>query len=249
MTLLTFHSSQETKDKYLSRVRLHRKADHIIQGITWSNGKGCAVGCTLEYYNHDAYPNELGLPVWLAYLEDALFEGMSNSDAKLFPENLLDAIPIGVDVEQVKKPFLSCLLESTLDKFDHKLYPDVLKSVTTVIALLNNPEATEEEYKEARMHIWSYTPYSCVFASDDVSDNASANAAAYAAAYAADAADAADAAYASYDAAAANAATYAAQAAYVAAYIDVSMAAAYDAEAAAYKNLADKLLKLLKDCK
>jgi hypothetical protein len=72
--MLSFHGKQEIKDKYLNRVIKHRELDNIIQGIGWENGKGCAVGCTLENYNHSRYPMELGLPEWLARLEDKIFE-------------------------------------------------------------------------------------------------------------------------------------------------------------------------------
>ena len=61
------------KEKYLSRVVAHRKADNIIQGLGWEEGRGCAVGCTLENYDHWRYPIELGLPEWLAHLEDRIF--------------------------------------------------------------------------------------------------------------------------------------------------------------------------------
>jgi hypothetical protein len=48
MSLIAFHNDQKIKDKYLARVEAHRKADEIIKGKYWENGKGCAVGCTLK---------------------------------------------------------------------------------------------------------------------------------------------------------------------------------------------------------
>src|ERR1700750_491921 len=79
--LLAYHGQQSIKDKYLARVRAHRAADELVQGIGWENGKGCAVGCTLESYEHRRYPIELGIPLHLAHLEDALFERQTPEDA------------------------------------------------------------------------------------------------------------------------------------------------------------------------
>lgn len=98
----SFHGDPAIKEKYLSRVIAHRKADAIIQGTGWENGKGCAVGCTLESYDHSRYPIELGLPKWLAHLEDAIFERLEKEEAKLWPEKFLAAIPVGVCVEDVE---------------------------------------------------------------------------------------------------------------------------------------------------
>jgi hypothetical protein len=96
--LISFHGDEAIKDKFLSRVTAHRKADEIIQGTYWEDGKGCAVGCTLHSSDHFAYETELGIPVQLAYIQDGLFERLRNGEAKSFPEQFLQAIPIGVSL-------------------------------------------------------------------------------------------------------------------------------------------------------
>jgi len=97
-----FHNDPEIKQKYLARVRAHREADRLIQGTGWEQGRGCAVGCTLEAYDHARYPVELGLPTWLAYLEDRIFEGLPADQAMAWPARFLEAIPVGADVEPVR---------------------------------------------------------------------------------------------------------------------------------------------------
>lgn len=96
--LVAFHGDEKIKQKYLERVRGHRKADEIIQALTWSNGKGCAVGCTLHAYHHSAYEDELGIPVQLAVIQDGIFERLSLAEAKWFPERFLESIPVGADL-------------------------------------------------------------------------------------------------------------------------------------------------------
>lgn len=100
--MLSFHNDEKVKQKYIERIKKHKEADAIIQGTGWENGRGCAVGCTLENYDHSRYPIELGLPEWLAHLEDAIFEGLEKKDALEWPLKFLESIPIGVDVENVK---------------------------------------------------------------------------------------------------------------------------------------------------
>ena len=105
-----FHGDPEVKKKYLARVKAHRKADQIIKGQYWEEGKGCAVGCTIHGSDHQAYETELGIPVQLAHLQDCLFEDLPNEEAKDFPVDFLDSIPVGADLELVLHQFLYWLL-------------------------------------------------------------------------------------------------------------------------------------------
>src|ERR1700722_7863880 len=99
--LRAFHGEHGIKDLYLARVLLHQRADELVQGTGWSDGKGCAVGCTLEAYDHARYPIELGIPERVAYLEDQLFELLPAAEAQTWPERFLDAIPVGADLSRV----------------------------------------------------------------------------------------------------------------------------------------------------
>ena len=72
--MIAFHNDPTIKEKYLSRVTEHERADEIVKGQYWENGKGCAVGCTIHSGNHAAYETELGIPRWMARLEDCISE-------------------------------------------------------------------------------------------------------------------------------------------------------------------------------
>ncbi len=204
-TLRAFHGDPKIKAKYIRRVRAHRKADQLIQGTGWENGKGCAVGCTLRVYDHSLYPVELGIPVIMAGLEDAIFEGLPKADAQAWPERFLGAIKPGANLDNAWSRFALWLLEDKLGA-----YP----TSATVAALYRRQLAgemvgCEEWHAAANATYATYAAYAANVA------NAAANAtyAAYAAAanatYAAYAANA-RAAYAANAAAwAANAATYA----------------------------------------
>ena len=108
-----FHGDPAIKAKYVNRLMQHRVAERLIQGTGWDlkRGKGCAVGCTLENYDHDRYPLELGLPVWLARYEDLLFESLPKEQAEQFAIDLLNVIPVGADVRQVARKLSILRLE------------------------------------------------------------------------------------------------------------------------------------------
>src|ERR1019366_3885266 len=113
-----YFNDETIKQKYLKRVEKHRLADELVQGKTWENGKGCAIGCTLEKYDHAQYEIELGIPEWLARVEDKIFEGLTKEEAQLWPERFLAAIHPGADLEKVQTPFLIMVLEQNLKTLD-----------------------------------------------------------------------------------------------------------------------------------
>ena len=216
-----FHNDKKVKEKYLARVIAHQNADNLIRGRGWQNGKGCAVGCTLEAYNHARYEAELGIPEWLARVEDSLFEGMSEAKSHTWPEKFLEAIPIGADLEPVKVQFIVMLLKYTLKsmdaaKYDENKWPQVKRAI----------EQSKSAVKQ-------------MIAAQESGDNKTIEAA-WSAAWSA-AESAASAAWSA--ASAASAAWSAASAARSAA------SAARSAASAAYDYYADELLKMLKKAK
>lgn len=116
-----------SKEDMLAEVQKHRKADQIAQG-TYGEGsgkswRGCAVGCSIHSINalrgqnyktsnHSVYEKELGIPEWLARLEDTIFEGLPVAEAKLWPERFIKAIPEGVDLEPIKWKFSAYLMSA-----------------------------------------------------------------------------------------------------------------------------------------
>ncbi len=222
-----YHDDAKIKAKYLKRVNSHIKADEVIKGQYWQNGKGCAVGCTIHSGNHSDYEKKLGIPEWLARVEDTIFEGLPNKDAKQWPANFLKAIKPGVNLNKIKTPFLIFVLESNLEtlakiKFDANRFPDVQKAI--------------EQAKDATKLMIKYHK----------TGKNQARSAAYSARSAAySAADSArSAAYS-----AADSARSAADSARSAAYSAARSAAYSAADSAACVKFADKLLSLIKELK
>ena len=113
-TLRAYHNQQNIKDTYITRVQAHRAADELIKGTygDWFGDKfkGCAVFCTIESGQHDAYETELGIPRQLALLEDAIFEGLPEPKHLEWPERFLSVIQVGADLRAVHHQFVVWLL-------------------------------------------------------------------------------------------------------------------------------------------
>ena len=119
--LLAFHGDPKIKVKYLKRIRAHAKADELIRGTGWNKytHKGCAVGCTLNAYEHAAYETELGIPEILAYLEDNIFENLSKESSHTWPERFLKAIPVGADLSKAAARILIWQYSDSRDGLVH----------------------------------------------------------------------------------------------------------------------------------
>ena len=252
-----FTDTLVTKEEFLTELKKHQAADAFLRGTyaDESSGdfKGCAVGCSIQSVNvlkgtnfrhgdHSKYPDIIGVPQWLARLEDRIFEGVSLERSKKWPIEFTEAINIGADLSKVLKPFLIIILESTLEYVQKTSSEKQKEAIKYVVEKLKDDKATKEDFLKARRIAYTAA----------VDAAAAAAAAAYAAAYAA-AAAAVYAAAAAYAAdVAADAAAYDAADAYDA-YDAADAAATYRASPNArikkFEYFADKLLELMRDCK
>jgi hypothetical protein len=261
--MISFHGKQEIKDFYIARVIKHRELDHLVQGIGYEVNKdkikGCAVGCTLENYDHTRYPIELGLPEWLALLEDRIFEGLSVEESKLWPERFLSAIPVGVDIEPVKHltaikrlDRLITLQNSMLGKNNVDI-DNVIKKVINSIETVKSCHEAElngipYDWTAARVNAWSAARSSD--SAESVTGSAASSAAisaAWAAVWAAEWESAWVAAKSAEWSAACAAESSAASAALSAVWADES--AVRSAESAAWVAEANDLIHILENIK
>jgi hypothetical protein len=138
--LRAFHGVSQIKDNLLTQLRAHYEADEIVHGVYWQNGKGCAVGCTVHSTDHSGYEFFFGIPESLAYLEDAIFEGLPNKEAKDWPIAFMQAIPVGADLSDVTRRFFLAILGDETHGVLRLTQPGSLQhtAISQVIALLND---------------------------------------------------------------------------------------------------------------
>ena len=267
-----FHNDVNIKNKLIDQLQAHYDADEIIKGVYWEGGKGCAIGCAIHSNDHSLYEERFAIPKWLSKVQDVIFEGLPNQKAKEWPLIFTKSVNVGADLNKIKIPFLIFIVESVINKFDHKKFPDAKKNINNIINILKNNHDNKESLIKAASGAYAAAAAAAGAdaGADAAADADAAAAAAYAdaaaaAAYAAYAAAAAayaaaagaDAAYATaagaYAADAADAGAYAADAAdaaYAAAYAAADVYGADAADAAnskekQYEKFADKLIELV----
>lgn len=129
-TLIAFFNDKNIKKKYIDRLKQHKKQNEIVHGVYWEDGIGCAVGCTIHSSDHSKYESEMGIPKWLPYIKDQLFEGMQGD--KNFPLRLMKAIPVGTTEEQfdtVKHKFLTFCLKKIRKNIKHGTIKDAIQNI------------------------------------------------------------------------------------------------------------------------
>lgn len=145
-----FYGDPAVKEKYLARVRAHREADQLVRGTGWDDAthRGCAIGCTLDAYDHSRYPTELGIPERVAHLEDWLFEHMPVEDALAWPERVLVSIKEGADLSRVWPEFAIWMLtDPEHDMLQHAGdRVDVRAAIEGVAALYRRTAVSREEW-------------------------------------------------------------------------------------------------------
>jgi hypothetical protein len=100
--LKTYHGSHELKAEFVARMQAHIAADEVMQGTGFERGRGCAVGCTYDEYDHALGPVRLGFPQWYEHWRDVVFEGLPENEAPAWALASLAAVPVGVDLEPIR---------------------------------------------------------------------------------------------------------------------------------------------------
>jgi hypothetical protein len=133
--MIAYHNDPFIKAEILATLEQHRLADEIVKGKYWEGGKGCAVGCTIKSGNHAEYENQFGIPQMLAHLEDRIFEGLPNEQAKLWPERFMRAIKPGSDLSLVGWKFQHWLLtdKRVNPRINHPLVGDAIANVAKIM--------------------------------------------------------------------------------------------------------------------
>jgi hypothetical protein len=88
-------------DVVRARIAAHRAADEIVQGSGWDNGKGCAIGCSLDEYSHAEYVRVVGGDLRFAALVDNIHETLPLALALDWPGRVAASVRPGADLTLV----------------------------------------------------------------------------------------------------------------------------------------------------
>ncbi len=147
--MLSYHNDENLKALVVAEMKNHQKKDQFIKGAYEklnSKFKGCAIGCTIDSVNkifgrsyktseHKVFEEALGIPEWLARLQDSFFENLPVGDNSQFAVDFLSAVPTGVNLEPVKWKFCSFILKEGIDRIllQHNLSEELMDQVVSAM--------------------------------------------------------------------------------------------------------------------
>jgi hypothetical protein len=124
--VLTYHGSEEAKRVRVERCEAHITADRIRSGYGYGRENGqfraCAIGCQVydiaaergvdwrELHSqplHRIVAEDYGWPEWLCHFEDSIFEGLPDKKKAEWPLRLVEAVPVGKDISNVRHQILA----------------------------------------------------------------------------------------------------------------------------------------------
>ncbi len=129
--MLSYHNDENLKKLIVCEMRKHQEQDQFVKNTYGREecGKfnGCAVGCAIDSINialgkryrscdHKVFEEALGIPEFLAHLQDSFFERLPIGENSQFAVDFLEAIPVGVNLESVKYKFCSFLMSECLER-------------------------------------------------------------------------------------------------------------------------------------
>ncbi len=160
MKLIAYHGSQEIKDATVARMVGHIEADELVRGLGFENGRGCAVGCTLNKYEHKAFETELGIPEWVAHLNDTLHENTSDDVWPTLQLRFLRAVEPGMSFDGLDFKIKSFIQARNIERvqgldISETLKAEVIKSIQTVKVLCDEFSEDDELWSAAESAAWS----------------------------------------------------------------------------------------------
>ena len=213
--MLAYHNDPTIKKQVLEQLQRHYDAEEIVREKCRDDGKGFSMSSIFKLAENF---NTFGMPKVLAHLEDAIFEGLPNEEAKNWPIRFMSAINVGADLSTVWRDFVIWLLIDPADGVIKYTQPGTdAHRVIMQVATLYQDGYTQQQMRDAAYDAAKAASYAAYDAAH----------AAYGAALAANAAEVA-----------AKAAAYAASAAINAAYASAAASAAVFATYSAINNAA-----------
>ena len=157
-----FNNNQELKNEVLADLKKHQEMDDFIQGSWLQNEtndagefKGCFYGCTMQTKNDpiEAFSDKYNIDLWYCYLTEKIFEGLPKDEARFFPYQSIEKIPLNFDFNIFKSEFFKALLTKQKEWITEE---NVVKVLVQCIELFSVPfdkiskEAAEEAELAAR---------------------------------------------------------------------------------------------------
>lgn len=140
-----FHNSKKIKDDYVLKVISHSSLNTAEKKIAHSAYCGCSIGIHISCGNSKICEHELGIPEWLALVEDGIVGELSPQRAITWPILFLKSITPGKNLETIKRPFLVYIVKSVLEKLKVDYFGQLKNYANIVIQFLEKETTSKKE--------------------------------------------------------------------------------------------------------
>jgi len=102
MTIIAWHGEPDLKASVFDRLREDQRMDRIVQGMYWSDGRGCHLGCLTRASSnwHLVAERLFGIEQRIGYWLEAAFEGLPKEQCAQWVLDSTAAIPEGADMSR-----------------------------------------------------------------------------------------------------------------------------------------------------
>jgi len=184
MSQQAFHNKESLKQEIISRMKEHIELGQLVQGEGYDkfSGKGCAVGCSINCYDHQSFADTLGVDIWIAQIYDSIHEDINVKHIAKFNIDFLNSIPIGMTIQQSDmvrlKLFYFILTRTIPPKFQK--YKKIVAIINLFKQSIEGVIITKEQWEKVTDNI----PKKYQFVATYAYASAYASASAYVSAYA-----------------------------------------------------------------
>jgi len=113
-----FHNDPTIKDKMLRSAIAHRRGDTFVQGLGeyFEEGKGCHLGCAVMSVTgkrgnwHRQFSDLVNCHPEISNLQEYFFESLPMQKDRLWSESVIDAMPVGADLDRGYWSFMAWML-------------------------------------------------------------------------------------------------------------------------------------------
>lgn len=157
--MMSYHNDPALKTEFVARMQAHLDADNIRQRETGYGGKGCAVWCTYDEYDHSFGPSRLGIPEWYEHLRDVVFEGLPQKAASDWALASLTEVPIGVDLEPVRWVIAIARHERQINRLKTNTEPNASQCIATLSQVIDYcklmlTDCSQAAAEKSRLAVW-----------------------------------------------------------------------------------------------
>ena len=156
--MLSFHGDLDLKNKCINQYKLMKKVIDFLRKIGVIKKYHLNIFLDIKNVKSEEIEEKLGIPTWLAYLQEEMFLFFSRNNPSScslcddFPLRFLESIPVGVNLNQIKVPFLVYVLENLLSSINDK---NSIKYISHTIKVLLS--SSSKEHKDLANILWDYS--------------------------------------------------------------------------------------------